>query len=281
VIFDLPDAVKETAWLYSDQILKIAKSVMHPNGTFSTHSGGNVCIKEKEEATGYPGDPCLFLPRLHRTLETVWKVASISVTPMPLWQDFHGFQYATDGPTPPHRIAGIEIDRRIRARLTVLGDEKHPNLKGELRYYSGYAHRNMHLMETSYWKYLKTITDVLTPDAIKQFFQKSGTNYEGLSEMKVCHCDPSKCLFHNGKKGPLVKASDVYEVEPGEIDDEILPGDPRLNKEPTVNGAAAASRLQDQEALDTQIQEASLIPGSEEAGSPDGEKPVKHTDSDL
>ena len=36
--------------------------------------------------------------------------------------------------------------------------------------------------------------------------------FQGLSEMKICHCDPHKCLFHNGKKGPLEKPSDVYEV---------------------------------------------------------------------
>jgi len=203
---------------------------------FSTHSGGNVCMKEREIASGYPGEPCLFLPRLHATLESVWKAASIAVSPMPLWQDFHGFQYATDG-VPPHRVAPVEIDRRIRARLTPLGEERHPNLAGELKYYSGYAHRNMHLVESSYWRYLKTITDVLTPANITIFFNQSGTNFEGLSEMKVCHCDPHQCLFHNGKKGPLVKASDVYEVEPGEIDG-VLPED-----ENTTTGADAARRL--------------------------------------
>ena len=156
---------------------------MASDAMFSSHSGGNVCIKEREEASGYPGEPCQFLPRFHATLKTIWKAASIAVSPMPLWQDFHGFQYATNL-VPPHRIAPFEIDRRIRARLIPLGEERHPNLIGELRYYGGYAHRNMHLMESSYWKEIKTIRDVLTPDNVKLFFNQSGTQFEELSPLR-------------------------------------------------------------------------------------------------
>jgi len=248
VIFDLPDAVKETAWLYSQDIFRLAKSVMNPDGMFSTHSGGNVCINHREEANGYPGEPCMFLPRLHSTLESVWKHASIALSPMPLWQDFHGFQYATDTALPPHALAGYDIDQRLRERLTMKGKESHPNLAGRLQYYSGMAHMNMHKVELTYWNWMKGVTDVLTPAAIKKFFKSSGTSYEGLSEMKVCHCDPHQCIFHNGMKGPLRKASDVYEVE-DEIYGESLTGEEaaaRIIQVQALEKAQAAARKQDE-----------------------------------
>jgi len=211
VIFDLPDAVKDTAWLYSSEIFKLVKMRMTPEGVFGTHSGGNVCLPQDEELSGYPGGPCKYMPRLFSTLKSIWKHASVVVSPMALWQEFHGFMFATDG-VPTHRIPGIEVDRRLRERLSPPGKESHPNLAGKLRYYGGMTHVHMHRMTDFYWDFMKSITDVLTPQMIQESFADSEANHEGLSEMKICHCDPSKCLFHNGVKGPLTKESDVYET---------------------------------------------------------------------
>jgi len=193
------------------------KSIMRPDGVFSSHAGGNVCIPAMEQDAGYPGEPCKFSPRLLSTLKATWKNASTSVVPMPLWQEFHAFVYATDG-VAPHRLPGIEVDRRLRNRLVRNGDESHPNLAGQLRYYCGFIHRNMHMIARRYWDFFKKETTVLTPQVLKVMFQDTNTDVQGLSEMRVCHCDPTQCIFHNGLRGPLVEASDVYEVEENPLD---------------------------------------------------------------
>jgi len=217
VIFDLPDAVKDTAFLYSSEVLKLAKSRMAPNGVFGTHSGGNVCIPEEEELYGYPGEPCRFMPRLFNTLKDIWEHATVAASPMALWQEFHGFMYASDGRVP-HKISAIETDKIMRGRLIAPGSESHPNLKGELRYYGGMTHAHMHKLPKFYLDYFQTVTEILTPEMIKESFSDSETNHEGLSEMKICACDPKECLFHNGVRGPLKRESDVYETD----DDETI-----------------------------------------------------------
>ena len=83
VIWDLPDAVKETAWLYDKRNLELTKSLMHPDALFATHSGGDVCTKTQYKDSGYPGDPCYYTVWLHATLKVFWRHSPIAVSPLP------------------------------------------------------------------------------------------------------------------------------------------------------------------------------------------------------
>lgn len=199
-----------------------------------------MCIPHDEELSGYPGEPCNFIPRMHNTFKSLWKHASIAVSPMPLWQEFHGFMFATNA-TPPHQLAGRVIDQRLNARLAPAGTESHPNLRGQLRYYSGMAHSNMFFMQPFYKKFIQTVPETLTPKMIEESFKNSKANDEGLSEMKICRCDPSLCVYHNGLKGPLMRESDVYETDGDDVavDPNNPNGPPILSEPPTADAAAA------------------------------------------
>jgi len=203
---------KALLFLYSSEIFRLVKSVLRPDGVFSSHAGGNVCTPDAEVAAGYPGDVCFFFPRFYNTLKATWANVSASVVPMPLWQEFHAFVVATDL-SAPHSVSGIQVDHELRKRLTRFGEERHPNLAGKLRYYSSFIHMNMHMLASDYWDFFRKEAGVLTPEGIKEMFKDSGADSQGLSEMKVCSCDPRKCIFANGVRGPLKDIGDVYEVE--------------------------------------------------------------------
>jgi len=211
VIFDLPDAVRETAWLYSMEIYKLVKQVLHPGGLFATHSGGDVCVSGKMH-DGYPEDICRTMPRLLATLKTVWANASVAVVPLPTWQEFHGFMYASDG-IVPHQLGTAKVKQLLEKKLRTAQEGAHPNLVGErnLRYYGAEIHERMHQLQPPYKKFLHTQHEILTSEAIKRIFKDWGPGYDGLTEMVKCPCDPSHCLFRNGLKGPLRKYDDVYD----------------------------------------------------------------------
>jgi len=240
VIFDLPDAVKDTAWLYSSDIFKLMRQIMADGAIFGTHSGGNVCIPHDEELSGYPGEPCNFIPRMHNTFKQLWNRSSIAVSPMPLWQEFHGFMFATNA-TPPHELSGREVDQRLQSKLAPAGTESHPNLKGQLRYYSGMTHSNMFFMQPFYKTFIQSVPETLTPEMIEKSFKNSKANDEGLSEMKICRCDPTLCVYHNGLKGPLMRESDVYETDGDDVSvDPQNPDGPPVIEAPAETDAATS-----------------------------------------
>lgn len=78
VIWDLPDAVKETAWLYNQRHMELAKLIMHPDAVFASHSGGDVCTKEQWE-------DAVSSPYVHTCLaETITKRVFAGVSRRPL-----------------------------------------------------------------------------------------------------------------------------------------------------------------------------------------------------
>merc|ERR1712196_575668 len=89
------------------------------------------------------------------------------------------------------------------------------------------------MMAKEYWEFFTKVNGTLTPKVIDVMFKHSATDFEGLSEMKICSCVPEKCVFHNGVRGPLVDEGDVYETDPdmypdlmGETDARFSKGDP-------------------------------------------------------
>ena len=66
----------------------------------------------------------------------------------------------------------------------------------------------MHNIEPTIWNFWKSTGNqtLLTAAFIATHFKKNAR----LSELRVCSCDPAKCVFSNGVKGPLLNKDDIY-----------------------------------------------------------------------
>jgi len=106
---------------------------------------------------------------------------------------------------------------------------------------------------------------------IEESFKNSKANDEGLSEMKICRCDPTLCVYHNGLKGPLMRESDVYETDGDDIavDPNNPNGPPILSEEPpgtTAAGNPIQAAVSNAEAGHDDSAAAAAAGGSQAAG---------------
>ena len=106
-----------------------------------------------------------------------------------------------------------DVNQRLKERLHLPGESPHPNLRGKLRYYTGTLHAAMHNIEPTIWNFWKSTGNqtLLTAAFIATHLKKNAR----LSELRVCSCDPAKCVFSNGVKGPLLNKDDIYRFTRG------------------------------------------------------------------
>jgi len=142
IIYDLPDYVKGTEFLYLIPVFELAKSVLSDsNGVVGTHSGGNVCVDDTQM--------CRYMPTLLNTYKKVFGEARLALTAMPMWQILHGFII---GSKNPQAVAqdGANVNELLKNRLSK-----------PLRFYTGANHDLITKIPDRYGRYLSVVDEVI------------------------------------------------------------------------------------------------------------------------
>lgn len=193
IIFDFPDFIKGTEFLYQKPVLQLAKNRLADNrGVVSTHSGGNICTDPKSMN-------CRYAPILLNTYREVFGEAILFMAPMPLWQILHGFIVGTAQPSL-HQAAST-IDKRMAGSLLQ-----------PLRFYSSAMHTKMSTLPKDYAAFVRSETEVMD-EAIGE---KAPISIPSM--WKTCSCDQTKCveMQEEDERADGVKSSEDDEDEEDE-----------------------------------------------------------------
>jgi len=173
IIFDLPDFVKGTEFLYELPVFQLAKSRLRDeHGMVATHSGGNVCNSPDHI-------DCRYIPILLNTYRHVFGEASLLMSPLPSWDILHGFIVGTAG-KPVHKFTPEEVDERVRSRTE-------GSSFGNLRFYNKTTHQLVTKLPKPYQQFLALEKDIMDRAVGRKAPVSNPTDW------KSCSCDQTHC----------------------------------------------------------------------------------------
>lgn len=144
VIFDLPDFVKGTEFLYQMPVFQVAKEhLTDAHGVVATHSGGNVC-------TNRDNIDCRYIPILLNSYRKVFGGASLLMAPMPMWEILHGFIVGTAS-QQTHTFSMADMNARIASR----------RLATPLRFYNGTTNDILTIVPKQYEEWMTHEKEVM------------------------------------------------------------------------------------------------------------------------
>lgn len=191
IVWDMPDAGKDTSFLSEKAVFKLIRSRLKQDGVFTSHASGggsDLCVEENSN--------CFFVPKLYHMLLETFTSVSLLLTPLPLWRSHHPFVVAlvSAAHSSVHKWQAGEVNHILAVR----------GLSEQLIYYNGAIHERMVRIPSHYLKFVRSFREVhlsVLELSMEHFF--SSSNIYKSTHLTNCSCRPSECVDAWGYKGPF------------------------------------------------------------------------------